>query len=168
MNLSDIQTLFEYNYWAWHRIIPVAETLSEEQYQKNLGSSHGGIHGTLVHAVGAEETWLRRWRGDSPTSFPTPANIPTLAALKERWNRIEREVMSFIGTLRNDEDIRRTITYKDIKGNSYTQVLYQTMQHAVNHGSYHRGQVSGMIRQLGVKPANTDLINFYRQKTQGA
>ena len=37
------------------------------------------------------------------------------------------------------------------------------LQHVVNHGSYHRGQVTMMLRQLGVAPAKQmDLIAFYR------
>jgi uncharacterized damage-inducible protein DinB len=34
----------------------------------------------------------------------------------------------------------------------------------VNHGSYHRGQVTTMLRQLGATPVSTDLIGFYRQQ----
>jgi uncharacterized damage-inducible protein DinB len=43
------------------------------------------------------------------------------------------------------------------------------VQHVVNHGSYHRGQVTTMMRQLGAKPAKyMDLIAFYREKQQSA
>jgi uncharacterized damage-inducible protein DinB len=36
--------------------------------------------------------------------------------------------------------------------------------HIVNHGSYHRGQITNMLRQLEVKPLNLDLIAFYGKK----
>ena len=36
--------------------------------------------------------------------------------------------------------------------------------HVVNHGTYHRGQVATMMRQLGAKPAeSTDMIVFFRE-----
>jgi uncharacterized damage-inducible protein DinB len=38
------------------------------------------------------------------------------------------------------------------------------MQHVANHGSYHRGQIATLLRQLGAKPAATDLIRFYRER----
>jgi len=39
------------------------------------------------------------------------------------------------------------------------------LQHVVNHGSYHRGQVTTMLRQLGAAPPKyMDLIVFYREK----
>ena len=39
------------------------------------------------------------------------------------------------------------------------------LQHIVNHGSYHRGQLTTMFRQLGADPAKSvDLIAFYREQ----
>jgi uncharacterized damage-inducible protein DinB len=37
------------------------------------------------------------------------------------------------------------------------------MQHLANHSTYHRGQITTMLRQLGVTPVPTDLIAYYRQ-----
>jgi uncharacterized damage-inducible protein DinB len=42
--------------------------------------------------------------------------------------------------------------------------LWQMVQHVVNHGSYHRGQVTTMLRQLGSKPPKSlDMIAYYRE-----
>ena len=168
MTLSDVRTLHAYNCWANRRILELTATLTDEQFTRDLRSSHGGIHGTLVHAFGAEQTWLNRWKGNSPVSFPSPSDIPTLEALRERWSAIEREQQSFIDSLKTDEDLSKNLTYKDLKGNSYTQPLFQTVQQVLNHATYHRGQVVTMFRQLGVKPVNTDIIAWYRQNNPAA
>jgi uncharacterized damage-inducible protein DinB len=42
------------------------------------------------------------------------------------------------------------------------------MQHLVNHGTYHRGQITTMLRQLGAKPLSTDVIHFYRERVGAA
>jgi uncharacterized damage-inducible protein DinB len=34
------------------------------------------------------------------------------------------------------------------------------MQHVVNHATLHRGQVVGMIRQLGLQPPAVDLLYY--------
>jgi uncharacterized damage-inducible protein DinB len=34
--------------------------------------------------------------------------------------------------------------------------------HVVNHGTYHRGQITNMLRQIGQKPKNLDLMRYYR------
>ena len=38
----------------------------------------------------------------------------------------------------------------------------QMLRHVVNHSTYHRGQVTTILRQLGVPPPSTDLIAYYR------
>lgn len=164
MHLQDIHLLYEYNYWAKNRLMGVVETLTREQFTKDLGTSHTNIHGTMVHILGAEEIWLNRWNGISPPGLPTPAQIPTLEAVRDRWNTIEKAMVALCNTLQSDADLMSVRSYKDIKGNSYSHPLYQMMQHLVNHSTYHRGQITAMLRQLGVQPASTDLIGFYREK----
>jgi uncharacterized damage-inducible protein DinB len=41
-------------------------------------------------------------------------------------------------------------------------LVYQ-MQHVVNHATMHRGQIVGMIRQLGLDPPSTDLLFYLRR-----
>ena len=164
MHITDIYNLYEFNYWAKSRIVSVVETLTHEQYTKDLGSSHGGIHGTLVHSMGAEEIWLKRWKGESPSSLYKPEDFPTFDEVNNHWDMVEHEMMGFCHTLKTDHDITKIISYKDMKGNEYSQPLYQMMQHLINHSSYHRGQVVTMLRQLDVKPIGTDMITFFREK----
>ena len=164
MNSQDIYDLYEYNYWANHRVRDVAETLSHDHFSKDLGSSHRGIHGTLFHIMGAEEIWLKRWKGESPASFNKAEDYPTFDALTQHWDMVEHEMMGFVHMLKTEDDIRKEIVYRDLKGNEYAQPLYQLMQHLINHSTYHRGQVVTMLRQLGVKPTATDMVAFYRER----
>ena len=164
MTAKDIQTLFEFNYWAKDRILGVVEKLTPEQFTKDLKSSHGGIHGTLAHTLGAEDIWLKRWKGTAITGFLKPEDVPTFADLQNRWKMVAMEILGFCHTLKSDDDINKVIVYKDLKGNEYRQPLYQLMQHLVNHSSYHRGQVVTMLRQLGVQPIGTDMVGFFREK----
>lgn len=166
MHVIDIHLLYEFNYWAKSRMLGVVETLTPEQYTKDLGSSHGGIHGTLVHCMGAEDIWLKRWKGEDSSSMYTTKDVPTLESLMSRWDMVEHQMMSFCHALKTDDDIKKVVTYKDLKGNEHSQPLWQMMQHLVNHSTYHRGQITAMLRQLGVKPVGTDLITFYREKNQ--
>jgi uncharacterized damage-inducible protein DinB len=74
-----------------------------------------------------------------------------------------REVLERLGP----EGAERTIEYKDMRGGPRSDVFWQMVLHVVNHGSYHRGQVTTMLRQLGVAaPRYMDLIVFYREKQQ--
>jgi uncharacterized damage-inducible protein DinB len=163
MHLKDIQTMFGYNYWAKDRLLGVVEKLTPEQFTKYLGSSHGSVHGTLTHLMGAEEIWLKRWKGEPITSFRKPEDVPTFEALQNHWKMVEMEVLGFCHMLKTEDDIHRMIIYKDLKGNEYRQPLFQLMQHLINHSTFHRGQIVTMLRQLGVQPVATDMIVYFRE-----
>lgn len=165
MTPDDLKMLYNYNYWAHHRLLDVVKTSSPDQFTKDLGSSHGGIQGTLVHTMGAEEIWLARWKGSSPANFYSADQFPTFDSLYQHWGKVESEMLSFVNGLHTENDVVRKITYRDLKGNQYTQVLWHLMQHLANHSTYHRGQVVTMLRQVGIKPVATDLVAYYRQLT---
>lgn len=162
MNISDIKTLFAYNSWALQRLLESLSQLSTEQYSKNLASSHEGIAGTLIHIIGAHEIWLARWLGETPTTMPTMAEVPTLSDAKARWTNVEIRLAQYINGLTDDE-LARPRSYSTPKG-EYSLPLWQAMQHLANHSTYHRGQITTMLRQMGLKPVATDLVLFYRGK----
>ena len=43
-------------------------------------------------------------------------------------------------------------------------LLLVALYHVVNHGTHHRGQVSGFLRTLGRTPPVIDLAYFYRRR----
>ena len=61
-----------------------------------------------------------------------------------------------------DADAKRVISYKDMRGNAYAQPVWQIILHLVNHGTPHRGQISGFLRSMGHTPPPLDLIAYYR------
>jgi uncharacterized damage-inducible protein DinB len=65
----------------------------------------------------------------------------------------------YLGGL-TDADLPRQLSFKRLTGESYSLPLVEQMQHVVNHATLHRGQVVGMIRQLGIVRPTTDLL-FY-------
>jgi uncharacterized damage-inducible protein DinB len=165
MTLTDIKTLYDFDQWATDRILEIVAAVPEDQYAKNLNSSHGGIRGTLVHYYGAEWIWLERWKETNPTTLIKEEDLPTFPLLKEKWNLLRHELNQFVASL-TEEKLQSPLSYKDLKGNEHTQLLWQQMQHLVNHSTFHRGQVVTMLRQIGVKPVATDLIAYYRKKAK--
>ena len=103
--------------------------------------------------------WLERFRGRSPRTFPSVAvEFPTLAAIRERWIAEERNMRQYLAGLTED-DPERVETYVSTRGQTWTYSLWQMMVHLLNHQSYHRGQVTNHLRQLGVQPPAVDFLN---------
>ena len=161
MTLNDLKLLHAYNSWANNRIFDALATIQHEQYVQDMKSSHGGIHGTLVHIVGAEKIWLERFK-EAPLPFLTQDPPKSLAKLKLVWEKVGYDTAKWLGTM-TDKKLQETFTAKTLKGDTFTNTFWQAFQHVVNHSSYHRGQIVTMMRQLGVNPPSTDLILFYRE-----
>jgi uncharacterized damage-inducible protein DinB len=161
MTLHEIKTLSAYNAWANSRIFEALEKIAPELYMKDMKSSHGGIHGTLVHLVGAEKVWLERFQG-APQPFLSQNPPGSLTELKAIWEKVGYDTAKWLGTM-TDKRLGETFEMKTLKGDVFVHVFWQAFQHVVNHSSYHRGQIVAMLRQLDVKPVSTDLIQFYRE-----
>jgi uncharacterized damage-inducible protein DinB len=166
MNRQDIQTLYEFNRWAHARTMEAAEKLSSEAFLRDLKNSFPSIRDTLAHIVGAEWIWLRRWKGEAPAKLLAPSEFPTVASLRERFGAVDAERGALLSSL-TEEGLQQPFDYKDLAGNAYRLPMIQTMQHVVNHGSYHRGQITTMLRQLGAAPIGTDLNRFYLDRAAG-
>ncbi|MBI4572191.1 MAG: damage-inducible protein DinB [candidate division NC10 bacterium] len=167
MDRKDILTLYEYNAWANERALGAAGTLSPEQFLRDLGSSFPSVRDTLAHIVGAEWIWLCRWQGESPSKGLPAADFPTVASLKDRFAALDRERRAFLDTV-SEGGLARPFSYRDMAGNAHSLRLVDSLQHLVNHGTYHRGQITTMLRQLGAKPVSTDMSRFYLDRGLGA
>jgi len=157
---KDFQTLYAYNRWANVRIFDAAAKLTAEQYTRDLSNSFRSVRDTLTHILAAEWIWLKRWHGESPKALLDPADFPNLVALRAKWMEAEREQTAFVNSL-TDERLNAPISYINTKGKTWTYPLWQMMQHLVNHSTYHRGQVTTMLRQFGAAPAATDFLLFF-------
>ena len=163
MNLQDTQRLIAFHYWARNRMLDAVDLLSQEQFTRELAGSFGSIRDTVVHALSADCVWLSRWKGAPLAGMIDPKNFPDVGAVRRAWSEQEASLRSFFDRL-NEEDIQKVIAYRTFAGIESQAVLWQMLQHMVNHASYHRGQVTTLIRQLGATPPkSTDLITFYRE-----
>jgi uncharacterized damage-inducible protein DinB len=130
---------------------------------KDVGSSFGSIRDTLVHILSGERTWLSRWSGSSPKGHLDAAGFPDVSALRQSWEQLNKEMVGFLNAL-SDERLLSTVAYSTFAGQPQVQPLWQQMAHLANHSTYHRGQVTTMLRQLGAQSIATDLILFFREQ----
>jgi len=163
VSLAEARELFAYNAWANRLMFTALGTLPAEPYFRDLRSSHGGLHGTLCHIVWAEELWLTRWLGRAKPAVAQGKDLATLAAAVERWERVEAERAAFLAGL-TEATLAQTLAVKPSTGGEYVHTYRQMLRHAVDHSSYHRGQLVTMLRQVGAQPPSTGLIVFYRQR----
>jgi uncharacterized damage-inducible protein DinB len=165
MTRSDVQTLIDYNYWARDRLLDAVVPLSPEQFTRDMGSSFRSVRDTLAHMHAAEWIWYRRWIGEAPAGLPPADRFPDLASVITAWREMEAQIREYFSPL-DDRALERVIEYKSPAGVQSASMLWQMLQHVVNHQSYHRGQVTTMLRQMGAPPPKAmDLMAFYRERS---
>jgi uncharacterized damage-inducible protein DinB len=167
MDVAFITELYSYNRWANAKTLMVASRLDNEAFARELSNSFSSVRDTLVHILGAEWIWLERWNGRSPRALLSTAELPTLAAITERWRQVEDGQNSFLQRLR-ESDLSTSISYVNPRGETWSYPLGQQMLHVVNHSTYHRGQVTTLLRQLGAEPVSTDLLLYYDEQQAGS
>jgi uncharacterized damage-inducible protein DinB len=157
-----LRTHLDYTGWASQRLVSAAAKLPQDDLTYDFKTADRSVLGTLVHIYAADRIWLARV-SDLPTAaFTTDADYH-LTVLENDWPTLHERWRQWALPL-TDEAARAEIAYKDTRGNAYRQPLWQLILHVVNHGSHHRGQVSGFLRALGQTPPPLDLTAYYRQQ----
>jgi len=162
-NKDALGRLLAYTVWANHRVVRAAVTLEPTDFAKDMGSSHGGIRGTLTHMLSAEWIWLERFKGVSPDRTIDEGEFPDLMCLRDRWTAIEEHRATWFSSLPEDA-VSSRITYSSASGVEQQAPLWQLIQHLANHATYHRGQVTTLLRVLGATPAATDMLLWDREQ----
>lgn len=160
MTADEARTHIRYSGWASRKILEAASSIPPHDLARANGISHGSLLGTLTHIYEADTIWYIR-AVDSTEPLIRNAEFATLSA---RWPELQRKWETWAdGT--TDKDLDRVIDYKLLVGGSGSSRVSQIVLHVVNHATLHRGQVMGMLRQIGIDPPHTDLIYYYRELT---
>ena len=168
MDLTDINHLFKYTEWANELAMDAAGRLPEENLRRDVGVSHRSILGTLLHMAGAEWIWLERWNGRSPAKDEawthwTTQSCADLSVLRDRWSEVVDRRWKYVSEL-DEAKLSSDLPFKLLSGDPSSMRLVDQMCHVANHATMHRGQVVGMIRQLGIDPPSTDLLFYLRRE----
>jgi uncharacterized damage-inducible protein DinB len=160
VSAETVRDHLAYSAWATVRLLDTAAKLSPEELTRDFGTADRSVLGTLAHTFGADRVWLARVTGQPQRG---------LAEADREWATILREWPAVFDGWREwarpmtDERVLDVLDYTDLKGNPWQQSLWQIVLHVVNHGTHHRGQVSGFLRSMGYTPPPLDLIAYYRK-----
>jgi uncharacterized damage-inducible protein DinB len=167
MVTGAIRTHFDYTAWASARLVNAAGSLSPEEVAKDFGTADHSVLGTLVHVYAGDRIWFDRVHGNLRARFIEPERDMHLHVLQNDWPPLLRQWQKWAAG-QTEESILQKASYKDLKGNAYETPLWQIALHLVNHGTHHRGQVSGFLRAMGHVPPPLDLMAYYRELAAAA
>lgn len=163
LDRDHILRLYDFHHWATDRVLDALVPVSVELLDRVWGGSFGTGRALLRHVVGVEWLWLERWNGRSPKALPDPPPTNSGRDFRADWERVKREQREFLDELGGDR-LALPLAYVNLKGERWTYVLGDVLAHVVNHGTYHRGQLTHLLRDLGLSAPSTDFLLFVEER----
>lgn len=155
-----------YNLWANQRIGNLLLKQDEAVLNTEQKSSFSSIAKTVLHLWDAEVIWLTRLKGETIAEWPSKKFAGGKAEMVAGMLQTSTELMEFVKS-QPATFLDQTITYKNMKGDAYQNRVEEILFHLVNHGTYHRGQITTLLRQMGATDlVSTDLIGWFREKNK--
>lgn len=157
-----LQSYAAYNYWANQRLAEVIRALPPGEAQREVPSSFSSLHATLLHMWNAESGWWQRIRLQERVVMPGEGFSGTTEELLQQYLQQSRLWEEWISQA-SEAALAHVVAYQNTKREQFKQPVWQVALHVFNHGTYHRGQLVNMLRQLGAdKIPGTDFILWAR------
>jgi len=150
--LSYIRRLFRYDDWANQEVVAAL---------KGLPTPPPRSLKILAHILSAERLWLERLRSEKQT-YPVWPDF-TIEQCRKEVEQLPQLWTAHL-SLFKEEDLPRSLRYKNSKGETWTGQTLDILMHVVLHSAYHRGQIAADMRAAGFSPAYTDFIHAVRQE----
>lgn len=115
----------------------------------------------MSHIVNAHQIWNERILG-----IPNSVKVFEVRNYEDLKSQIQKNQKDTTMILQSRE-LEETIQYKNTKGQTYINSIFQIFQHVFIHGTYHRGQINQLIAREGKQPMVTDYIFYNRTEVIG-
>ncbi|MCM3569271.1 DinB family protein [Neobacillus mesonae] len=152
----SIDTEIAYHHWANVRLLEHISRLKKDIFMKEVKSIFPSLAAAFEHIYKVDALWLKRILGEKQPDFEEVTFETPIDAIKH----FESNLVLF-KQLSSKKEI---IVYKNTKGEIFRNDSQEIFRHLVNHGTYHRGNVSAMLHQLGEKSVSNDYIIFLREE----
>ncbi|MGP4106795.1 DinB family protein [Virgibacillus sp. L01] len=160
--------LYDYHVWANNKFFGRLKELPEEIYSQEIQSVFPSIAETLSHIYITDTIWIGAMHEGNFDQIQS--SVVKAAEATKGKNLEELEVMftelseRYKEFLNSEDDLDRPMAPEHPHFGQLETQLSDLVQHVVNHGTYHRGNLAAMIRQLGHPSVPTDYIHFLYEK----
>jgi uncharacterized damage-inducible protein DinB len=156
--------MYDYHVWANQKVFAHLKQQPKEIYSNQIQSVFPSISEVLLHMYMVEMAWLETMKGNFYDAISQKIKQATkelkgqpLEVVEEAFEALAEDFHRFLA---GEEDLERVIEVEHPHYGRSKFVLADIIHHLVNHGTYHRGNISAMSHQQGEKGASTDYIFF--------
>lgn len=160
MSLKKLAVNFaEYNLWVTQQYIDWLHSKPEELLYEEVASSYSSIIKTMDHIWGTQEYWCSIIA--QTDDFVNRYGVETLdkEEIFTGWLANSQKLLGVVESL-SEEELATPILVKSQWFTS-NEPCFNYILHVINHGTYHRGQVVTIGRNIGITDAPMTDYNFY-------
>ncbi|WP_341281220.1 DinB family protein [Paenibacillus sp. FSL H8-0537] len=156
--------MFEYHTWASQAVLGRIKELPSSVLSQEVNSSFPTIAHALTHIYAVDKMWYMVLTG---TGMPEALqacmllNAEILSSVDEYANVFALLSEQYREWFRSQADLEQTILLDNPFAGIRQTSLAEIVLHLINHGTYHRGNVSTMLRQLGHSSTMNDYALFW-------
>jgi uncharacterized damage-inducible protein DinB len=152
--------LAKYNDWADRILFRAMETLPEGAVYQTSETLFGSMVGTLNHNYQVDLIWRAHLLGVKH-GFKSRGDLlfPNLGDIVEEQLKINQWFIDWAKE-QDSESFSERVKFRFVSGEAGEMTRGGMFLHIINHKTYHRGWVSQMFFDFGMKPPETDISVF--------
>ncbi|TLS36534.1 DinB family protein [Pseudalkalibacillus caeni] len=171
MKKHHVLQLYDYHVWANNKFFERLKELPEEMYDREIQSVFPSIRQALVHIYTTDTLWLGVMQECSMEEIQASI-VQVQGKTKDKSLEEIETVYAKLADLykaffNSQEDLDKPIAPEHPTFGRLETRLSELVQHVVNHGTYHRGNLAAMIRQQGFPGVQTDYIMYLYDRKPG-
>ncbi len=159
--------MFEYHVWANKVLLERLKELPSNVLYEEVPSSYSTIAKTFSHIYAVDVMWLQVLKGmEMRQAMEFAMNIienANLYAANEFMESYEELASKYEVWMNRQNDLEQKIIlnnpWSGVRETAYSEILFQV----ANHGTYHRGNITTMLRQQGHASTMNDLSLYWYQ-----
>jgi len=165
--MDHFPLMARFNAWVNERLYDCVATLAEADYRAAKGLFFGSIHNTLNHLLLVDRLWTTRAQGVDPGIHALDEILfPDLASLRMGRGEEDRKIIALMDRL-SPADLMATRRYWLVDRSRQMEArVWDMLAGMFNHETHHRGQITALLLQRGMKVPDIDLIYYLVESGQ--
>ncbi|GMX61990.1 damage-inducible protein DinB [Paenibacillus elgii] len=165
--MSNAVTMYEYHAWANQTMLNRLKELPQDVYKREIVSIFSSVSKAMAHIYTVDRSWLEIVTGTEMKDALKPAEQVTKEAERQSIEGLDAMFAALSERyrvfFRQQADLEKAIVldnpYAGIRETRLSEIVMQV----VNHGTYHRGNISAMLCQMGHASVMTEYALFWYQ-----
>jgi uncharacterized damage-inducible protein DinB len=161
---------YDFNVWANKQIFKRLKELPKDAYRQEVQSVFSSMSNVLAHVYLSDLGWIEVFSGKNMNhalmlaeQLKEQTELKELEEMETMFFELSERYKSF---LNQKENIDKSLVIENPSGDPMKTSVSELVPHVVNHGTYHRGNITAMLRQMGYASVSTDYGLYLYLKTR--